>query len=53
MKYIEEMKQQIDGKMETIRASIKHKHPEYIGGFLEERLNILQQKRSGGIKRKA
>lgn len=52
MKYIEEMKQQIDAEMEKIRASVEKIHPEYLGGFLEERVNILRQKRPGGIKGK-
>lgn len=47
MEWVAEMKHRIDGEMVRIRAFLERLPPECFGGFLEERVAALKQKKPG------
>ena len=50
MEWVAEMKHRIDGEMVRIRAFLERLPPECFGGFLEERVTALKQKKPGSFK---
>ena len=47
LEWVREMKERIDGEMMKTRAFVERLPPECFGGFLEERVVVLKQKKPG------